>query len=529
MKIYENGDALQQKILKGATILANNVGATLGPKGRNVIIHPSLKNINFARSKPIVTKDGVTVAKFVDLEDPFENLGAQMIREAASKTNSEAGDGTTTATILAHAIVKEAQRFLNANISPVEMRKGMEKAVDFVVDLVLQNARPISSADDIEAIATISANNDEVIGRLISQAVILAGKDGLISIKDGKGLETILKTKEGFPLNSPFAASVFINEARFNRCGFDDPIICVTDERFERMEQLLPILKPAAEMGRPLVLVCEEIDGEALAVLIENSLQNNMRLCAVKAPRYGDRFEILKDLAVAVGATFYSRNEGRDLRQFDMLDFGTCKRTEINAVNSIFMEGEGDKDKIEGRIAQIQQQMEMIDDLDACAELQERISRLNSAVVIVEVGAPTEIDAKEKKYRIEDALEAVRSAREDGVSPGGGTALVKAAQALSALVLDDPDQQYGVEVIRKAIAMPLRRIVQNAGGRDQVVINTVEQEGAWAYGYDAKYDRYGDMFDLGIIDPAKVTKCALINALSVASMLLTSNHAIVEK
>ena len=528
-QVFLDEDKLQQKILKGAEILAKNVGATLGPKGRSVILYPKASNVHFAKHEPVVTKDGVTVAKFVHLSDPFENVGAQMIKQAAQKTNTEAGDGTTTSTILAHAILKEASRYILSGTSPVEMKKGMEEAVERIVSILREKSVMISSAEDIEAIATISANNDAVIGKLISNAVMLAGKDGLVTIKDSPDTETLLKTKEGYHLASGWVSNQFMNDARFNRCVFKDPMICVTDERFDTVASLIPILTIATQESRPLILVCEEIESEALAATIFNVVNRGIQVCVIRAPRYAkDRREALRDLATSVGAKFMSVLENRNIGDITLLDFGGCKRAEIDSVKSIFVDGMGTNDEIAGRIDAIKQEMELIDDLKVLEQMQERISKLSSSVVIIEVGAQTELDQKEKKYRIEDALEAVQSAKEEGTIPGGGTALIKCSTMIDLDDDLDKDQNIGISIILRAIREPLRKIVLNAGASDQVVLQNVMSNELWAHGYDAKRDEYGDMMEKGIIDPTKVTICALKNAVSIASTMLMSNHAIIE-
>ena len=519
-KKYCSNEELQSKILKGVETLADNVATTLGPKGRNVILQETGK-------RPIITKDGVTVARFVDFDDYFMNAGAQVIKQAAEQTNSDAGDGTTTTTILCRAILQHAQRYITAGVSPVELKRGIDKAVEVVVNNLEELSRPIASLDDIERIATISANGDEVIGKLVATAVDQAGKDGAITIEQARSVETSLDLVEGFRLASGWAASAFVTNERMATATHANPFFLVTDEKIETVDQVLPVLEVVAREGRPLVIACEEIEGQALAALIMNTVRGTMKVVAVKAPRYGEeRRGILEDLAISVGATFVSRLSGMKTQEAKLQDLGSATKVEITRYMTTIMGGKGDLDEVEKRIESLKAQLIGNDNLHECERLQDRITKLASGVAIIRVGGATEVEMIERKHRIEDALEAVKSAQQEGIVAGGGVALLRAAANLN-VITDNDEQELGLEIIKGAVEEPMRQMAINAGESPDLIISRVSREdGNW--GYDFTTRELEDMLEIGIIDPAKVTRCALQNAASAAGTLITANYAIVE-
>ena len=517
---YCSNEELQTKILQGVETLANNVATTLGPKGRNVILQEKGKS-------PIITKDGVTVAKFVEFDDHFMNAGAQVIKQAAEQTNSDAGDGTTTTTILCRAILQHAQRYITAGVSPVELKRGIDKAVTAVVSNLENQSRPISSLDDIKRIATISANGDEVIGNLIATAVDSAGKDGAITIQEARSVETSLDLVEGFRLASGWAASAFVTDERASMTRYDKPLLLVTDEKIETVDQILPVLEVVAREGRPLVIFAEEVEGQALAALIMNTVRGTMKVTAVKAPRYGEeRRGILEDLAISVGATFVNRLSGMKVQETKLSDLGSASKIEIGRYLTTIMGGKGDVDEVENRIDTLKNQLEETENLHECERLQDRITKLASGVAVIRVGGATEVEMIEKKHRIEDALEAVKSAQQEGIVAGGGTALVRASTDLEVEVGNE-EQQLGVEIIKGAIQEPLKQMASNAGTSPDLTVNRVlgsqDHEG-----WDFSTGNFVDLFEMGILDPTKVTRCALQNAASAAGTLLTANYAIVQ-
>jgi len=519
-KQYQSGKKLQTQVLDGVNKLADVVGSTLGPKGRNVLLHKKGTN-------PIITKDGVTVARFIDFEDPFENAGAQLIKQVASQTANVAGDGTTTSTILTRAILNAAQKYVSAGVSPVELKRGMDKGLESIVDALKGMSRPIESQEDIEHIATISANNDRSIGKLISMAVEQAGHDGSISVEDGKSFETTLDVAEGFHFDSGFFANAFITNKRRGSVEYDDPYILITDHKIDKVQDILPILELVARESKPLVIVAEEVEGQALAALIMNTVRGTMKVAAVRAPRYGtERREILSDLAVSLGATFVSRESGKKLSEIKLVDFGQCKKADILKYNTTFIGGNADWQKVDETIEDLKGQIKTNENMQDCQRMQERITRLASGVAIIKVGAPTEVEMIEKKHRIEDALEAIRSAQEEGILPGGGTALLRAAQDLT-VETENEDQRLGVEILKKAASEPIRQMAVNAGESADIIINTVATE-TDCRGYNFKDSQMTNMVESGIIDPTKVTRVAITNAVSVASTLITTNHAIIE-
>ena len=520
-KHYNSGASLSDKILNGVNILADNVASTLGPKGRNVILQE-------AGGNPVITKDGVTVAQFVTLEDPFENAAAEVIKQAASQTNSMAGDGTTTATVLAREILKESQRYITSGVSPIELKRGMDSAAASIVDTLKEMSEEISSVEEVANIATISANNDKAIGDLIATAVDKAGKNGAITIEEARSLETSLDLVEGFRFDAGYAATAFINNERRGVVKYSEsPLLLVTDYKIDSVEQVLPILELVARESRPFVIVAEEIEGQALAALIMNAMRGTMKIAAIKAPRYGEeRRGILKDLATSVGAFFVSRESGVKLKDVKLQQLGIAKSIEITKNETTIMGGKGKTSEIEERIGDLKTMLEGTESIHDCERIQERITRLASGIAIIRVGASTEVEMIEKKHRIEDALEAVRSAREEGIVPGGGVALIRAAEQTK-FEVDNEDQAIGVEIVRKAVYGPLRQMAKNAGESPdiiQTVVDNLEKN----QGFDFRSRTTCDLFENGIIDPAKVTRCALQNAVSAAGTLITTNYAIIK-
>jgi chaperonin GroEL len=517
---YCSNEELQTKILQGVETLADNVATTLGPKGRNVILQEKGK-------RPIITKDGVTVAKFVEFEDHFMNAGAQVIKQAAEQTNSDAGDGTTTTTILCRAILQHAQRYITAGVSPVELKRGIDKAVAAVVTNLEDQSRPISSLEDINRIATISANGDEVIGNLVATAVDAAGKDGAITIQEARSVETSLDLVEGFRLASGWAASAFVTDERTATARYDKPLLLVTDEKIETVDQILPVLEVVAREGRPLVIFAEEVEGQALAALIMNTVRGTMKVAAVKAPRYGEeRRGILQDLATSIGATFVSRLSGMRVSETKLSDLGSADKIEITRYMTTIMGGKGDVDEIDNRINTLKSLLEDNENLHDCERLQDRITKLASGVAVIRVGGATEIEMIERKHRIEDALEAVKSAQQEGIVAGGGTALVRASTNLEVEVTNE-EQELGVEIVKGAIQEPLKQMATNAGASPDLTVSRILSSQNHE-GWDFSTGKFVDLFDSGILDPAKVTRCALQNAASAAGTLLTANYAIVQ-
>lgn len=522
-KHYDNGNSLNEKILKGMNTLADNVGATLGPKGRNVILYDKKQNI------PVITKDGVTVAKFIELEDPFENVGVQILKQAAEQSATNAGDGTTTATVLARGILNRAQKYLAAGVSPIEMKRGMDKACVKIADILKDSARPIQSEEDIKHIATISANNDEAIGTLIATAVDSAGKDGSVLVEEARSVKTSLDLIEGFRFDSGYISSTFINNERNGTVNYDSPLLMITDEKIEVIDQILPTLELAARENRPLVIVASDMEGQALAAVIANAVRGTMKIAAVKAPRYGEeRRNILKDLCASVGATFITKENGLSVRDTQLKHFGHCKSITVSKLGTTIVGGKGNEEEIETRIEAIKALIQEEDNLKVCERLQERITRLASGVAVIRVGAPTEVEMIEKKHRIDDALEAVRSAQEEGIVPGGGVALLKAVKSFS-LDVDNEGQAAGVKVIIAACEEPIRQMALNAGLSPDLVIDIVKKQTNYSSGLNFLTGQVTDLAAAGVIDPVKVTRCALENAVSVASTIITTSHAVVNQ
>ena len=520
-KQYCDGRSLSEALLKGANVLADNVSSTLGPRGRNVILQEKGKT-------PIITKDGVTVANFVELSDPFENLGAQVIKQASQQTAALAGDGTTTSVVLSRAILREAQRYLTSGVSPIELKRGIDKAVEAIVGRIEEIAKPISSEEDIEHVASISANNDRTIGKLIATAVDKVGKDGSITIEEARSVDTSLDIVEGFRFDSGYLASAFINDERRGVVKYEDPYILVTDRKFDSVQDMLPVLELIAREGKPFVIVADEIEGQALAALIMNAMRGTMKVAAVKAPRYGEeRRNIMKDLAISVGANFIATENGTKMSDVKLKDFGRAKKIEIAKGLTTIVGGHGSMDDIDRQIDIIKAELQQTESIYECERLQERITRLASGIAIIRVGAATEVEMIEKKHRIEDALEAVRSAQQEGIVPGGGVALIRATEGLE-VATENEEQALGVKIVLKAAEEPIRQMAMNAGESPDLIVNIVKSE-VFDAGYDFLNRNVIMMVKSGIIDPAKVTRCAIQNAASAAGTLITTNYSIVQQ
>lgn len=509
-------------IKRGVDALANAVSVTLGPKGRNVVISKSF-------GAPTITKDGVTVAKEIELEDPLENMGAQMVKEVASKTNDLAGDGTTTATVLAQAIVKEGLKNVAAGASPMDLKRGIDKAVAAITeDLAKQTKEVGDSSEKIKQVASISANNDELIGELIAEAFGKVGKEGVITVEEAKGTETNVEVVEGMQFDRGYLSPYFVTNSEKMTADLEDPYILLFDKKISSMKDLLPILEPVAQSGKPLLIIAEDVDGEALATLVVNKLRGSLKIAAVKAPGFGDRRKaMLEDIAILTGGTVISEERGFSLENATIDQLGTAEKVAIDKDNTTVVNGAGDNKQIEERVNQIKAQIETTTSDYDKEKLQERLAKLAGGVAVLYVGAASEVEMKEKKDRVDDALHATRAAVEEGIVAGGGVAFVRAQAVLSKLKAENNDENTGIQIIVKAIESPLRTIVTNAGGEASVVINKV-LEGKKDFGYDAKTDSFVDMMKAGIIDPKKVTRIALENAASVAGMILTTECALVD-
>ena len=509
-------------IKRGVDALANAVKVTLGPKGRNVIISKSF-------GAPQVTKDGVTVAKEIELEDPLENMGAQMVKEVASKTNDLAGDGTTTATVLAQAIVKEGLKNVAAGANPMDLKRGIDKAVAAITkDLEAQTTEVGNSSEKIKQVASISANNDDVIGELIAEAFGKVGKEGVITVEEAKGTETYVDVVEGMQFDRGYLSPYFVTDSEKMQSELESPYILLYDKKISSMKDLLPVLEPVAQSGKPLLIIAEDVDGEALATLVVNKLRGALKIAAVKAPGFGDRRKaMLEDIAILTGGTVISEERGFTLENATIDMLGTAETVTIDKDNTTLVNGAGDKENIKARVGQIKAQIESTTSDYDREKLQERLAKLAGGVAVLYVGAASEVEMKEKKDRVDDALHATRAAVEEGIVAGGGVALVRAKKVLENLSADNADESTGVQIVNKAIEAPLRTIVANAGGEGSVVIAKVI-DGDKNYGYDAKTDTYVDMLEAGIIDPKKVTRIALENAASVSGMILTTECSLTD-
>ena len=514
--------AARESLMKGVDKLANAVKVTLGPKGRNVMIARSF-------GAPNVTKDGVTVAKEVELEDAYENLGAQMAKEVANKTSDAAGDGTTTATVLAQAITREGLKNVAAGANPMDIKRGMDAAVDAVIKEIGKMAVKINGKEHIAQVATISANNDPEIGDLLANAMEKVGNDGVITIEESKTADTVLDVVEGMQFDRGYLSPYFVTNTDSMEVSLENPYILLYDKKISTMKDLLPMLEHVAKQGKSLLIIAEDVDGEALATLVVNKMRGTLKVAAVKAPGFGDRRKaMLEDIAILTGGMLVSEDTGAKLEDAPVTVLGQAKSITITKDNTTIVEGAGDAASIKGRIGQIKKQIETTTSDYDREKLQERLAKLAGGVAVIKVGAATEVEMKEKKDRVDDAMHATRAAVEEGIVPGGGVALIRAEKAIDALNFDNADQKTGAAIIRRAIEEPLRQIVQNAGLEGSVVVNKVK-EGKDAFGYNAKSDTYEDLIKAGVIDPAKVTRTALKNASSIASMILTTDCVITEK
>jgi chaperonin GroEL len=514
-------DSARHRIIAGVNVLADAVKVTLGPKGRNVVLERSF-------GAPTITKDGVSVAKEIELKDKFENMGAQMVKEVASKTSDVAGDGTTTATVLAQAIVQEGMKYVAAGMNPMDLKRGIDKAVDAVVGELKKLSKPTTTSKEIAQVGAISANADENIGKIISDAMEKVGKEGVITVEDGSGLANELEVVEGMQFDRGYLSPYFINNADKQQAVLDNPFVLLHDKKISNIRDLLPVLEQVAKAGRPLLIIAEDCDGEALATLVVNNIRGILKTCAVKAPGFGDRRKaMLEDIAILTGGTVISDEVGLTLEKAALNDLGQAKRIEVGKEETTIIDGAGDTNQIEGRVKNIRKQIdEATSDYDK-EKLQERVAKLAGGVALIKVGAATEMEMKEKKARVEDALHATRAAVEEGIVAGGGVALLRARSALSGLKGSNHDQDAGIKIVSRALEEPLRQIVANAGAEPSVVINKV-LEGKGSFGYNAATDEYGDLVQMGVLDPTKVTRYALQNAASVAGLILTTDAMVAE-
>ncbi|MBU2260762.1 MAG: chaperonin GroEL [Proteobacteria bacterium] len=520
-KILKYDEEARKSILKGVNTLADAVKITLGPKGRNVILDRSY-------GAPTVTKDGVTVAKEIELEDKFENMGAQMVKEVASKTSDVAGDGTTTATILAQAIFREGAKSVAAGSNPMDVKRGIDKAVDVVVKELKKMSKPTKDAKEIAQVGTISANSDEAIGAIIAEAMEKVGKEGVITVEEAKGLETELEIVEGMQFDRGYLSPYFVTNAEKMEVELEDCLILIYEKKISSMKDLLPILEQIAKMGKPLLIIAEDIEGEALATLVVNKIRGTLHVAAVKAPGFGDRRKaMLEDLAILTGGKMISEEMGYKLENTKIEDLGRAKKITIDKDNTTIIDGAGDRASLQGRVKQIRAQVEeTTSDYDR-EKLQERLAKLVGGVAVIKVGAATETEMKEKKARVEDALNATRAAVEEGIVPGGGVAYLRTLPALDKMKLEG-DEEVGVRIVKKALEEPLRMIANNAGMEGSIVVEKVKEKKG-AYGFNARTDKYEDMIAAGVIDPTKVTRFALQNAASVASLMLTTQCMVADK
>ena len=515
------GDSARARMVAGVNVLADAVKVTLGPKGRNVVLERSY-------GAPTITKDGVSVAKEIELKDKFENMGAQMVKEVASKTSDIAGDGTTTATVLAQAIVQEGMKYVAAGMNPMDLKRGIDKAVIALVEELRKIAKPTTTSKEIAQVGSISANSDEVIGQKIAEAMDKVGKEGVITVEDGTGLQDELDVVEGMQFDRGYLSPYFINNPEKQIAALDSPYVLLFDKKISNIRDLLPVLEQVAKSGRPLLIVAEDVDGEALATLVVNTIRGILKVVAVKAPGFGDRRKaMLEDIAILTGGTVIAEEVGLTLEKATLAELGQAKRIEVGKDNTIIIDGAGSEDGIKARVTTIRQQIEnATSDYDR-EKLQERVAKLAGGVAVIKVGAATEVEMKEKKARVEDALHATRAAVEEGVVAGGGVALLRARANMGPLKGLNADQDAGIKIVLKAIEAPLRQIVANAGDEPSVVVNRVV-EGTGNFGYNAATGEYGDLVETGVLDPAKVTRSALQNAASIAGLLLTTDCMIAE-
>ena len=517
-----NVDA-RERMLRGVDVLANAVKVTLGPKGRNVVIDKSF-------GAPRITKDGVSVAKEIELEDKFENMGAQMLREVASKTNDLAGDGTTTATVLAQAIVKEGAKAVASGMNPMDLKRGIDLAVDAVVTELKSNARKISNNSEIAQVGTISANGDTEIGRYLAEAMEKVGNEGVITVEEAKTAETELEVVEGMQFDRGYLSPYFVTNQDKMRVELEDPYILIHEKKLSNLQAMLPVLEAVVQSGKPLLIIAEDVEGEALATLVVNKLRGGLKVAAVKAPGFGDRRKaMLEDIAILTGGTVISEDLGIKLENVTPNMLGRAKKVSIEKENTTIIDGAGSKAEIDGRANQIRAQIEeTTSDYDR-EKLQERLAKLAGGVAVIRVGGSTEVEVKEKKDRVDDALHATRAAVEEGILPGGGVALLRAVKALDNLQTPNADQRVGVEIVRRAIEAPVRQIAENAGAEGSIIVGKLREKADFSFGWNAQTDEYGDLYAMGVIDPAKVVRTALQDAASVAGLLVTTEAMIAEK
>ena len=515
------GEDARARMVRGVNVLANAVKATLGPKGRNVVLEKSF-------GAPTITKDGVSVAKEIELADKFENMGAQMVKEVASRTSDNAGDGTTTATVLAQALIREGMKAVAAGMNPMDLKRGIDKAVIAATAELKAMSKPTADDNAIAQVGTISANSDESIGNIIADAMKKVGKEGVITVEEGSGLDNELDVVEGMQFDRGYLSPYFVNNQQSMSAELDDPYILLYDKKISNVRDLLPVLEGVAKSGKPLLIVAEEVEGEALATLVVNTIRGIVKVCAVKAPGFGDRRKaMLEDMAILTGGTVISEEVGLSLEKATIKDLGRAKKIQVSKENTTIIDGAGTGETIQGRIKQIKAQIEDTSSDYDKEKLQERVAKLAGGVAVIKVGASTEIEMKEKKARVEDALHATRAAVEEGVVPGGGVALIRALQAIAGLKGANEDQNHGINIAKRAMEAPLREIVANCGEESSVVLNNVA-EGTGNYGYNAATGEYGDMIAFGILDPTKVTRSALQNAASIAGLMITTEAMVAE-
>ncbi|OBQ63230.1 chaperonin GroEL [Mesorhizobium loti] len=513
----------RERMLRGVNILADAVKVTLGPKGRNVVIDKSF-------GAPRITKDGVTVAKEIELEDKFENMGAQMVREVASKTNDIAGDGTTTATVLAQAIVKEGAKAVASGMNPMDLKRGIDKAVDAVVGELKANARKVTKNDEIAQVGTISANGDAEIGRFLAEAMEKVGNEGVITVEEAKTAETELEVVEGMQFDRGYLSPYFITNQDKMRVELEDPYVLIHEKKLSNLQALLPVLEAVVQSSKPLLIIAEDVEGEALATLVVNKLRGGLKVAAVKAPGFGDRRKaMLEDIAILTGGTAISEDLGIKLENVTLNMLGRAKKVVIEKENTTIVDGAGSKSEIQGRVSQIKAQIEeTTSDYDK-EKLQERLAKLAGGVAVIRVGGSTEVEVKERKDRVDDAMHATRAAVEEGVLPGGGVALLRAARALDSVQPENEDQKHGIEIVRRAIEAPVRQIAENAGAEGSIIVGKLRERPEFGWGWNAQTNAFGDLYNEGVIDPVKVVRTALQDAASVAGLLVTTEAMVAEK
>ncbi|OQS31048.1 chaperonin GroEL [Chromobacterium haemolyticum] len=514
-------DNARERIVNGVNVLANAVKVTLGPKGRNVLLARSF-------GAPHITKDGVSVAKEIELKDPFENMGAQMVKEVASKTADVAGDGTTTATVLAQAIVQEGMKYVASGMNPMDLKRGIDKAVQAVVKELQTLSKPVTNSKETAQVAALSANSDESIGKIIADAMEKVGKEGVITVEDGKSLDNELAVVEGMQFDRGYLSPYFITNPEKQTAVLEDPLVLLYDKKISNIRDLLPVLEQVAKAGKPLLIVAEDVEGEALATLVVNSMRGILKVAAVKAPGFGDRRKaMLEDIAILTGGTVISEETGLTLEKAGLPELGSAKRVEIGKENTTIIDGAGDKAKIDARVQTIRAQIDAATSDYDREKLQERVAKLSGGVAVIRIGAATEVEMKEKKDRVDDALHATRAAVEEGIVAGGGVSLLRARAHISGLKGDNADQDAGIQIVLRALEAPLRAIAANAGDEPSVIVNKV-LEGKGSHGYNAASGQFGDLVEMGVIDPTKVTRTALQNAASIASLILTTDATVAE-